>query len=330
MQNWVDFKVVKKAVTMRMILDRYGINWLRKSGKEFRGRCPIHNGGGSGSGEKGSASFQVNFDKDAFNCFSCDARGNVLDFVAAMEKCSVRDAALKLQQWFAITAVPEPGENPVDTMAKIPIPGAEQNTRGEEQPANEPLKFQLKGIDPLHSYLADRGITQPTAESFGAGFFSGKGSMSGRIVIPIHNERGELVAYAGRAIDKTEPKYKFPAGFHKSQVLFNFHRAVNQDDCLVILVEGFFDTMILHQAGFPTAVGLLGCQLSVVQEQLLVSRFEEVIVLLDGDEAGRTASRDIAARLVTQMFVRVVDLGDAEQPDCMSTEALRQLLSGIL
>ena len=59
---------------------------------------------------------------------------------------------------------------------------------------------------------------------FGIGYFPGKGSMSGRVVIPIHNERGELVAYAGRAIDQTEPKYKLPAGFKKSAVLFNLHR----------------------------------------------------------------------------------------------------------
>src|SRR5882672_10288138 len=98
-KNWVDFKAVKSAVSMQKLLDRYQINWLRKSGGELRGRCPIHKGDGQDA-------FHVNLTKNAFNCFSCHARGNVLDFVAAMEQCSVRDAGLKLKEWFAITGEP--------------------------------------------------------------------------------------------------------------------------------------------------------------------------------------------------------------------------------
>jgi CHC2 zinc finger len=66
--NWVDFKAIKSAVTLRMVLDRYQINWLRKSGEELRGRCPIHQG-------EGQQSFHVSLAKNAFNCFSCKARG---------------------------------------------------------------------------------------------------------------------------------------------------------------------------------------------------------------------------------------------------------------
>jgi DNA primase len=68
------------------------------------------------------------------------------------------------------------------------------------------------------------------------GFFAGKGSMHDRIVIPIHNSEGELVAYAGRSIDGSEPRYKFPAGFHKSLELFNLHRV--RREVSVVLVEG--------------------------------------------------------------------------------------------
>ena len=89
--NWVDFKAVKAAVSMEMILGRYQVNWLRKNGDELRGRCPIHQG-------EGTDTLHVNVSKGAFQCFSCKARGNVLDFVAAMEKISVRDAALKLAE----------------------------------------------------------------------------------------------------------------------------------------------------------------------------------------------------------------------------------------
>ncbi|MGA7410202.1 MAG: hypothetical protein WBW33_06935 [Bryobacteraceae bacterium] len=79
--------------------------------------------------------------------------------------------------------------------------------------------------------------------------------MSGRLVIPIHNERGELVAYAGRSIDGSEPRYKLPAGFRKSQVLFSLHRVTGPD---VIVVEGFFDCMKVWQAGHQAVVSLMG------------------------------------------------------------------------
>src|SRR6266853_3106331 len=223
-EKWVDFKAVKTAISMEMILGRYGVNWLRKSGDELRGRCPIHQG-------EGTEAFHANLAKNAFNCFSCKARGNVLDFVAAMEKCSVREAALRVKEWFSIrsesNATPE-NSKPADSGG-----GVEK----KETAGNQPLNFQLKSVDSSHPYLAERGISQETAEAFGVGFYSGKGSMAGRVVIPIHNERGELVAYAGRAIDGSEPRYKLPAGFHKSHVLYNLHRAsssTTQSEVIVV------------------------------------------------------------------------------------------------
>lgn len=207
--NWVDFKAVKAAVSMQMLLDRYQINWLRKSGKELRGRCPIHKGDGQDA-------FSVNLAKGVFGCFSCHARGNVLDFVAAMEQCSVRDAGLKLKQWFAVS------DESVPAQAKVAV--VEPGRVGESAAViNKPLSFQLTGVDSSHPYLSERGISRETAETFGVGFFGGRGSMSGRVVIPIHNEHGELVAYAGRSIDGSEPRYKLPKGFHKSLELFNVH-----------------------------------------------------------------------------------------------------------
>ena len=82
---------------MSMLLDDYKVNWLQTKDHELRGRCPIHKG-------EGPDAFHVNEEKHCFQCFSCKARGNVLDFVAAMDKCSVRDAGLKIQEWFAVEA----------------------------------------------------------------------------------------------------------------------------------------------------------------------------------------------------------------------------------
>jgi DNA primase len=97
-KEWVDFKVVKEKVTMQMVLDHYQITGLKKSGDELRGACPIHQGAAN------SRQFTVNISKNAFHCFytECKARGNVLDFVAKMENCTVREAALKLASWVEI------------------------------------------------------------------------------------------------------------------------------------------------------------------------------------------------------------------------------------
>jgi DNA primase len=309
-ENWVDFKAIKAAVTMQALLDRYQINWLRKSGEELRGRCPIHQGDGANA-------FHANLDKHAFNCFSCKARGNVLDFVAAMEKCSVRDAALKLQDWYSV-----PGPVAGDTEKVEPA----KRGVGESE-TNKPLSFQLKGIDHAHPYLAERGITEETAGSFGVGYFGGKGSMHGRIVIPIHNERGELVAYAGRAIDGTEPRYKLPLGFHKSLELFNLHRAVGESnlDRRVVVVEGFFDCLQVTRAGVP-CVALMGSSMSEAQEELLANHFESAWLMLDGDEAGRNGTGECLTRLGRRMWVRSARVPDGKQPDQLSGEELKGLL----
>src|SRR5260221_9903158 len=98
-KNWVDFKAVKSAVSMQMLLDRYQINWLRKSGGELRGRGPIYKGDGQDA-------FHVNVTKKAFNCFSCHARGKVLDFFAALGKGRVGDRGLKVKKGVALSGGP--------------------------------------------------------------------------------------------------------------------------------------------------------------------------------------------------------------------------------
>ena len=316
--NWVDFKAVKQSVTMEQILGRYGVK-LKKSGKELRGRCPIHQGDGTDS-------FHANTEKNAFHCFSCQAKGNVLDLVAAIEKCSVRDAALKLKDWFPVSAsgsIPAPGGKP---MVDSPLATEELGERAEP---NKPLGFQLKGINFAHPYLAQRGIDPETAEYFGVGLFTGKGSMSGRIVIPIENEKGELVAYAGRSVDGSEPKYKLPAGFKKGQVLYNLGRVLEEDSTgTVVLVEGFFDCMKVVLAEH-VCVALMGCSLSGDQEEQLAAHFRQVVVMLDGDEAGRKAAGEIAGRLAHRVWVRVVDLPEGKQPDQLSTAELQAVLGVI-
>src|SRR5262249_18316657 len=145
---------------------------------------------------------------------------------------------------------------------------AEKQEEGSEEEINKPLSFKLKDVDPNHSYLKDRGFEIETLKHFEVGFFPGRGMMSGRVVIPIRNERGELIAYAGRSIDGTEPKYKLPPGFKKSEVLFNLNDVPFPKIKRVIVVEGFFDCMKVHQAGWENVVALMGSSLSEAQEKV--------------------------------------------------------------
>jgi DNA primase len=322
-KDWVDFRSVKQAVTMQVVLDHYGINWLRKNGDELRGRCPIHKG-------EGERSFHVNTSKNAFQCFSCKAHGNVLDFVAAMEQCSVRDAALKLKAWFEV------GESAEIAGAPVSAKDIEQSQNIlQTAPAssiNPPLSFELR-VDHSHEYGLSRGLSIETLEHFGAGLCLSKGMFTGRFIIPLHNEAGEMVGYAGRALDETQPKYLFPSrdkGFHKSHLLFNLHRILKDTptEKPVVLVEGFFSTMKIAQAGFA-CLGLLGSSLSEVQEELLCAHFHSVVVLMDGDDAGRRATDECLARLGKRLWIRAVSLPQDAQPDQLDPQEIASMLASV-
>src|SRR5262249_29624030 len=141
------------------------------------------------------------------------------------------------------------------------------------------------------------------------------------------NPRGQLVASAGRAVDGRPPKYKLPAGFHKALELFNLQRAAVTGAKTVIVVEGYFDCMRVHQAGFPWVVALMGSSLSAAQESSLLRHFDRAFLMLDGDAAGYAGSHAITARLSGWCSVEVVQMADGSQPDQLSCSTIRQLLA---
>ena len=310
MADWIEFAEVKRAVPLMRVLEQYRVGDLRRSGKdEWRGRCPLHGG-------EGRDAFHVNTAKQLFHCFGCGAGGTVLDLVAAMEQCGLREAALKLvTRW-----------NLAVTDASRPLARGEP-TVTEKSTELRPLGFSLCGVDSRHPYLAARGIWTRTAAEYGIGFYAGPGLLSGRLVIPIHDAAGRLVAYCGRSLDGREPRYKFPAGFPKSQALFNLHRAAASGEEAAVVVEGFFDCLRVHQAGFRSVVALMGSALYERQRWLLRERFREIVLMLDGDDAGRRASGRIAAQLAGDCRVRVVGLATGAQPDQLSERTIQRTLT---
>jgi DNA primase len=315
-QEWVDFRAVKATVHLAEVLRDYGVDWLRsRRPGQLQGRCPIHRG-------RREDAFHVNLSKNVFQCFACQAHGNVLDFVAAMEQCSLREAARRLMRRFAV------GIRPPDEILPVRAGREKPNWLGKNEGSNPPLSFILRGVDHWHPYLRARGIVPETAARFGVGFYSGPGLLSGRVVIPIHNARGQLVAYAGRSLDGAPPKYRLPAGFIKSQVLFNFHRAAGLDQETVVVVEGYFDCLKVHQAGFPSVVALMGTMLFAATEALLLERFRRVVLMLDGDDSGRRATARIARQLASKCSVCLVPVPAGSQPDQLHGAEIAALLAG--
>jgi DNA primase len=342
--SFVNFKAVKAAITMEQVLQHYGLlDKFKRIGDSLSGPCPIHKG-------TNPTQFRVSLSKNIWKCFSeCHHGGNVLDFIVKMEDVSIHAAALKAVEWFkldpdSMSADQEqdtedtPGEKPEKASSSPSKPAVKTPAAAEEKSAPNPvLKFKLDKLDRNHPYLAERGLTSKTIEEFEVGFCA-KGMMADRIAIPIRNAAGFIVAYVGRLPGEPTgdtPKYKLPQGFRKSLELFNFDRAIREPaEKPLVIVEGFFDCMKLHQEGYRKVVALMGSTMSTAQEELIrkhASSTSQIVVLLDEDDAGRAGRDDIACRLAKHCFVRVFPFGVADtQPEHLSADELRGIMGGEL
>jgi len=318
MAHWVSFDDIKARVSIEDVLDHYGVK-LRQRKDELTGLCPFP------GHDDTRASFSANTTKNVFQCFGCKKSGNVLDLVAYMEGVEIREAGLLLQGWFQISP-----ETPSDGHLKHAQPRASDIPA--QGPKNAPLTFQLK-LDSSYPYLRDRGLTQAAIEYFGLGFAS-RGVMKGRIAIPIHDEDGQLVAYAGRwaadLVPDEELRYKLPEGFHKSQVLYNLHRVKElAGEKGLVVTEGFFTLFHLWQAGILNAVALMGSSISDNQVELITKALGpdgKVQLLTDEDDAGADCRIECLEKLSPHVWVKSVRLPDGvRQPDEMDARSIAKL-----
>ncbi len=330
---FVNFGDLKHAVSLEMVITHYRIPLRKVNATSLRGPCPLPTHGSKES----RASFTATLTKGVGGVWACQSQsciaarngkkgGNALDSVATMEGCSIRDAALKLQEWFAVPSMTTGDPSTTKKQPNDPqLVSKERIEIGVEK--NKPLTFTLRGVDPNHPYLQSRGVDPKTAKEFGIGYFFGRGTMSGRIVFEIRNKEGELVAYVGRAIDHTEPRYKLPSGFHKTLEVYNLHRVIGESASRkrIVVVEGFFGCLKVIAAGFA-CVALMGSSLSEMQEELLVSHFQVAYLLFDGDAAGRECREDCAKRLSRRMFVFAPELPEGKQPDLLSNEEIQAVI----
>ncbi len=347
MAAWIDFEKIKREADFATVLRHYGFEF--PDGRtQLKLPCPFH--------EESRPSLSVNLEGKVFHCFGCGARGNVLEFVQRMARqagkpLGTRQAMLRLAEICGIREIEtdrprsgagngprrrvharlgaETGERPSEPATLVPeAPARPQGHAEEPEEVNPPLSFTLK-LDPAHPYLAERGLSAATIEAFGLGYCV-RGLMKGRVCIPIHDDAGELVAYAGRwaGPDETIPegkdRYELPPRFEKSRVLFNLHRVVSEH---VVLVGGFFGAFRLHALGYPV-VALMGHVLSEHHVELLErAGVRRLTLLLDGDEPGRAAAAKILGRLADASFLALAaGLPAGVQPDTANEVVLCELL----
>lgn len=326
--DWVNFREIRARISIVDVLTRYyRIDNLKQVGQTLVGPCPVHNG-------DSARAFHVDLDKNLWHCFTgCKKGGNQLDLVAAKDQVPVREAALRLKRFFldgdpspaaAVVGVP-PQPSPPAARAVVPANGGKR-----EKPANPPLDLALQLLPDHPHIVEDRRLSLETAQHFGIGYCA-RGILAGCIGIPIHDEAGQLVAYTGRRLKFSDAedmgKYRFPKGFHKDRVLYNLHRALPEADGEfgLVIVEGFFSVMALHQAGIRSAVAVMGSELSEHQA-MLTAKARDVTVLFDGDPAGSAGALKAVEKLEPRTRVHLVLLPPNTEPEDCTPELLHWLL----
>ncbi|MFT9077372.1 DNA primase [Ethanoligenens sp.] len=328
---------LKDRCDIESVVSRY-VN-LRKSGKSLVGLCPFHN-------EK-TPSFHVYPDDQHFYCFGCETGGDVITFVRKIENLEYPEAVEFLAAQAGI-AVPseEPG---AETASRLRARILEMNRAAARYFHACLLSPQGKaGLD----YFNQRALSMHTIRTFGLGYappgwdnllkhlqtqgFSPEelaaGALvlrgrnggfydvfRGRVMFPIIDLRGNVVAFGGRVLDDSKPKYlnsnDTPA-FHKSNCLFALNFAKNSGGTSLLLCEGYMDAIALHQAGFGNAVATLGTALTAEQCRLMSRYAKEVVISYDADRAGQNASqRAIGLLTQTGLAVRVLRIEGGKDPD---------------
>jgi len=332
---WVNFKELRARLDFEQVLRHYKVEVKRK-GSQHHGFCPLPNH----NGKRNSPSFSANLDRGIFQCFGCGAKGNVIEFAAHMEGVPLgdgtqfRELAIRLQERFC----PEAGNAP-QVQGKPETKLVKKESKDElPRVINNPLNFDLKGLDSKHPYLLNRGFTQETIDHFGLGFCS-RGYHKDRIAIPLHDHQAKLVGYAGRVVDDSKitednPRYLLPGErerdgkmyeFRKTLFLYNGYRIKAPLDRLIV-VESFTAVWWLVQNDLPNVVGTMGADCSDKQAELIVSLVKpdgQVWALTDGDPAGERCASNILTRVAPHRLVRWVKLDEGKQPTDLSEQELK-------
>lgn len=309
-------RIIEDRVSIVEVVKRYVK--LQSSGRRLVGLCPFH--------KEKTPSFSVNEEKQFYHCFGCGAHGNALTFVMNIENLSFGEAVRKLGAEFGVRELLQERHDPSNDQAEQDhrqIVAANRaaaiffHRKLNETPAAleylhkrgiAPETIRRFGIgwigngDELIAHLRDAAVSPKILEKSGLARLDASGRLRSffydRIMIPVVNLRRQVIGFGGRIIGPGEPKYLNTAEtpvFLKRASLFgvNLIRDGLKDHHYIILTEGYFDVMALHAHGFTTAVAALGTAIGVEHLKMLERFGVPVVMLLDGDAAGRKAMRRV-------------------------------------
>lgn len=311
---------------------------LRRRGKNLVGLCPFHN-------EK-TPSFCIYPENNSFFCFGCNKGGDVISFVMGVENLDFAEAVKFLAQRAGM-ALPEDGADL--SMSRLRTRILEINRESgrfyysvlstPEGKAGVEY-FRRRGLDAktvrhfglgyspesgyaLTNHLRKKGYTQEELLQSDMVRLSKNGNLydryRGRVMFPIFDLRGNVVAFGGRILTDEKPKYintsETPV-YHKSSGLFAMNFAKDSGTRQLILAEGYMDVIALHRAGFTNAIASLGTALTEEQARVIRRYADEAVICYDSDEAGRRATqRAIPILKNAGLLVRVVTVPGGKDPD---------------
>lgn len=344
MAGYIPQEVIEEINRRVDILDLVGrYVRLKRTGRNYIGLCPFHS--------EDTPSFTVTPDKQIFYCFGCAKGGGAINFLMEIENLSYPEAVRKLAAELNI-AIPEKPLSPAEEkrrqernislklheLAAQFYAAALPNSRvaieymhKRDVPLELAKRFGLgyasdNDWEALCRYLLDLGYTPEQIEKSGLGGKSGKtGKMydkfHSRLIFPISNFKGEVIAFGGRILGEGTPKYlnstETPI-YNKSANLFGLNLAganIRKLDRAVIM-EGYMDVLMAHRYGVDNAVASLGTALTAEQAQLLHRYTEHVLLAYDGDAAGQKASlRGIEILRAANFDIRLITLPDDMDPD---------------
>ena len=322
---------------------------LKKTGKNFSACCPFH--------DEKTPSFSVNPGKQFYYCFGCGAGGNALGFLMDYERLEFPEAVESLAQTVGLQVPKEelrPGQTPPQDTNRPILEQLEQATRFYEHSLRKHPEAKR-----AVAYLKGRGLSGEIARAFRVGFappgwdnllqtadkdaqqikrLTDGGMLvtndrgrtydrfRDRIVFPILDARGRVIAFGGRVLGDDKPKYlnspETPV-FHKSRELYGLYQARKSERSLnrIVVVEGYMDVIALAQYGIGYAVATLGTATSEAHMERLFRHVPEVVFCFDGDEAGRKAAFRALESTLPVMHdgrqARFLFLPDGEDPDSL-------------
>ncbi|GBF10158.1 DNA primase [Tepidibacillus sp. HK-1] len=317
---------------------------LKKSGRNFVGLCPFHS-------EK-TPSFSVSPEKQIYHCFGCGAGGDVLRFIMEIENFSFREAALHLGQQAGITIPLEHEQtyyDPLEQQKQQMIQVHELASKFyhylllETEHGQESLRYLIdRGFtrelietfyigyapsawDTLKNFLLKRGFAIEILEKAGLIIQSDEGNyydrFRNRVMFPIFDAHGRVIAFGGRVLDQSLPKYlNSPETliFNKSKTLYNLHLAKKQirKKRQAILLEGYVDTIAVWNAGVEQGIATLGTSLTEEHAKILRRDADEVVISYDSDSAGQLATfRAIDILQEVGCQIKIVQMPKGLDPD---------------